>query len=113
MGDKIKVKLIEIDEKTGKYRLSHKVLLPKPEGYTEGESRPRGGNSRGPRNGGERRGEGRPDRNARGGNDHRRDRGPRNGGERRNEPRQQGGHEPQPERPTEPQTPDLPDFPEM
>ncbi len=113
VGDKIKVKLIEIDEKTGKYRLSHKVLLPKPEGYTENESRPRGGNSRGPRNGGERRGDSRPDRNARGGNDHRRDRGPRNGGERRNEPRQQGGHEPQPERPAEPQTPDLPDFPEM
>jgi polyribonucleotide nucleotidyltransferase len=27
----VKVKLIEIDKKTGKYRLSRKVLLPKPE----------------------------------------------------------------------------------
>jgi len=30
-GEEIKVKLIEIDKKTGKYRLSRKVLLPKPE----------------------------------------------------------------------------------
>jgi len=30
-GDKIKVKLVEVDKKTGKMRLSHKVLLPKPE----------------------------------------------------------------------------------
>ncbi|MGL5683311.1 MAG: polyribonucleotide nucleotidyltransferase [Marinifilaceae bacterium] len=30
-GDKIQVKLIEIDKKTGKLRLSRKVLLPKPE----------------------------------------------------------------------------------
>ncbi|MDD4528980.1 MAG: polyribonucleotide nucleotidyltransferase [Bacteroidales bacterium] len=34
-GDKIKVKLIEVDKKTGKYKLSHKALLPKPEGYVE------------------------------------------------------------------------------
>ena len=32
-GDKINVKLLEIDPKTGKYKLSHKVLIPKPEGY--------------------------------------------------------------------------------
>ena len=31
VGEIIKVKLIEIDKKTGKYRLSRKVLLPKPE----------------------------------------------------------------------------------
>src|SRR5574344_1292054 len=30
-GDKIQVKLLEIDPKTGKYKLSHKVLLPRPE----------------------------------------------------------------------------------
>ena len=30
-GDKITVKLMEIDPKTGKYKLSHKVLIPKPE----------------------------------------------------------------------------------
>ena len=41
-GDKIKVKLMEIDPKTGKYKLSHRVLLEKPEGYVEHERRPRG-----------------------------------------------------------------------
>lgn len=40
-GDKITVKLLEIDPKTGKYKLSHKVLTPKPEGYVERERRPR------------------------------------------------------------------------
>ena len=40
-GDKITVKLMEIDQKTGKYKLSHKVLIPKPEGYIERERRPR------------------------------------------------------------------------
>ncbi len=39
-GDKIKVKLLEIDPKTGKYKLSHRVLMPKPEGYVE-QRRPR------------------------------------------------------------------------
>ena len=39
-GDKITVKLIEIDSKTGKYKLSRKVLLPKPEGYVEPQHRP-------------------------------------------------------------------------
>ncbi len=34
-GDKITVKLLEIDQKTGKYKLSHRVLIPKPEGYVE------------------------------------------------------------------------------
>jgi len=43
VGDEIKVKLIAVDEKTGKLKLSHKVLLPKPEGYKEDDrpSRPR------------------------------------------------------------------------
>ena len=40
-GDKIKVKLMDIDQKTGKYKLSHRVLIPKPEGYVERERRPR------------------------------------------------------------------------
>ena len=40
-GDTIKVKLMEIDDKTGKYKLSRKVLLEKPEGYEERERRPR------------------------------------------------------------------------
>ena len=53
-GDKIKVKLMEIDPKTGKYKLSHRVLEPKPEGYQERPRRPRG--ERGERRGGPRRG---------------------------------------------------------
>ena len=53
-GDKIKVKLMEIDPKTGKYKLSHRVLEPKPEGYQERPRRPRG--ERGERRGDPRRG---------------------------------------------------------
>ncbi|MHA8068658.1 polyribonucleotide nucleotidyltransferase [Aquirufa ecclesiirivi] len=34
-GDKVKVKLVEVDKKTGKFRLSAKVLLPKPERSSE------------------------------------------------------------------------------
>ncbi len=41
-GDKVQVKLIEIDKKTGKYRLSMRALLPKPEGYVEPQRAPRG-----------------------------------------------------------------------
>ena len=41
-GDKIKVKLLDIDPKTGKYKLSRRVLLEKPEGYVEPQRRPRG-----------------------------------------------------------------------
>ena len=48
-GDKIKVKLMEIDPKTGKYKLSHRVLIPKPEGYQERERRPRREGSNGER----------------------------------------------------------------
>mgnify|MGYP003586144528 FL=1 len=40
-GGKIKVKLLEIDPKTGKYKLSHRVLVDKPEGYVDRERRPR------------------------------------------------------------------------
>lgn len=34
-GQKIEIKLLEIDPKTGKFRLSRKALLEKPEGYVE------------------------------------------------------------------------------
>ena len=40
-GDKLKVKLLEIDPKTGKFKLSRRVLIEKPEGYVERERRPR------------------------------------------------------------------------
>ena len=52
-GDKLKVKLLDIDPKTGKYKLSHRVLLEKPEGYVEPQRRPRG--DRRPRRDGEHR----------------------------------------------------------
>ena len=41
-GDKIQVKLLDIDPKTGKYKLSRRCLLEKPEGYVEPQRRPRG-----------------------------------------------------------------------
>ncbi len=69
-GDEVEVKLIEIDKKTGKYRLSMRALQPKPEGYVERERAPRG--ERGPRReGANNRGERGPRRDNRG------DRGPR------------------------------------
>ncbi len=40
-GDKIKVKLIDIDPKTGKFKLSRRVLLEKPADYVERPPRPR------------------------------------------------------------------------
>ena len=67
-GDTIQVKIIAIDEKTGKLKLSHKALLPKPEGYEE--EKPRA-----PRREGDRGGNGAPRR------DHGRDNN--RGGERR------------------------------
>ena len=30
-GDEIEVKLIDVDQKTGKFKLSRKVLMPRPE----------------------------------------------------------------------------------
>ena len=70
-GDHIKVKLLEIDPKTGKYKLSHRVLLEKPEGYQERPRRPR---REGDRNG-QPRGDRRPrregDHNGQPRNDHR------------------------------------------
>lgn len=55
-GDEVDVKLIEIDKKTGKYRLSMRALIEKPEGYVEpqrrdrqprGDRRPEGGDRKG------------------------------------------------------------------
>ena len=79
-GDHIRVKLLEIDPKTGKYKLSHRVLIEKPEGYVERPAR------------GERRE--RPERGER------RDRGERGErGERRDRPeRRDRGDRPRPER---------------
>lgn len=42
-GDTITVKLLDIDPKTGKFKLSHRALLPKPEGYNERPPRPERG----------------------------------------------------------------------
>mgnify|MGYP000834607967 CR=1 FL=1 len=75
-GDTVEVKLIEIDKKTGKYRLSMRALLPKPEGWVEPQRAPRG--DRGPRRDGDRGPRRDGDRNQR--NDRPRregDRGPR------------------------------------
>jgi len=49
-GDKIMIKLMEIDQKTGKFKLSARALKEKPEGYVEPErpARPERGD-RGPR----------------------------------------------------------------
>ncbi len=78
-GDEVEVKLIEIDKKTGKYRLSMRALLPKPEGWVEPQRAPRG--ERAPRRDGDR-----PRRD--GDRGPRRDRGDRNdrrnGGNREN-----------------------------
>ncbi|MCM1005449.1 MAG: polyribonucleotide nucleotidyltransferase [Prevotella sp.] len=76
-GDELTVKLLEIDPKTGKYRLSMRALQPKPEGWVEPERRPRA-----PR--GEGRGEGRNDRPRRDGD---RPRSPRRDGNDRGEGR--------------------------
>jgi len=41
-GDEVDVKLIEVDKKTGKFRLSMRALMEKPEGYVEPQRRERG-----------------------------------------------------------------------
>ncbi|MDE6352837.1 MAG: S1 RNA-binding domain-containing protein, partial [Muribaculaceae bacterium] len=71
-GDTVEVKLLEVDKKTGKYRLSMRALQPKPEGYVERERTPRDNNrgDRGPRRD-------RNDRNDRGPRRDRGDRAPR------------------------------------
>ena len=75
-GDKITVKLLEIDPKTGKFKLSHRVLVEKPEGYQEPQQRRRERPERGPR----------PERGER-----------REHGERRQRP-ERNEHRPRPER---------------
>ena len=75
VGDEVDVKLLEIDAKTGKMRLSRRALMEKPEGYVEPERRPRGDRDRGPRRDGDRR------------DDRRGDRGPRRDGDRRDDRR--------------------------
>ncbi len=100
VGDEVDVKLLEIDAKTGKMRLSRKALLEKPEGYVEPERKPRG--ERGPRRDNDRR----DDR--RGG-----DRGPRrddNRGPRRDD-RRPGG--PRRDRHDAVETPEQNNEPEM
>lgn len=42
LGDEVEVKLLEIDQKTNKMRLSRRALIEKPEGYVEPERKPRG-----------------------------------------------------------------------
>ena len=80
-GDKIKVKLLEIDPKTGKYKLSHRVLIEKPADYQERPAR-------------RERGE-RPERGERRPRPERGERRPRpERGERRPRPDQEEIHEP-------------------
>jgi polyribonucleotide nucleotidyltransferase len=94
-GDHIQVKLLEIDPKTGKYKLSHRVLIEKPADYVErparGERRERqrvGEHGEGMR---PERGERRP-RPERGERRERPERGDRHDrGERRPRPEQQEG----------------------
>ena len=70
VGDEVDVKLLEIDQKTGKMRLSRRALLPAPEGWVEHERKPRlnGGSNGGGRGGRDRGGD--------------RGRGPRRDGDR-------------------------------
>ena len=83
-GDHIQVKLLEIDPKTGKYKLSHRVLIEKPEGYQERPTRRERGER--PERGERRPRPERPDRGERGDRRDRRDRPER--GERRPRPEQ-------------------------
>lgn len=55
VGQEVDVKLLEIDAKTGKMRLSMRALEDKPEGYVEPERRPRSNDRRDDRRGGDRR----------------------------------------------------------
>ena len=53
-GQEVTVKLLEVDKRSGKLRLSMKALMEKPEGWVEPERKPRP--DRGDRRGGDRRG---------------------------------------------------------
>jgi len=85
-GDKIEVKLIGVEDKTGKLKLSRRVLLPKPEGYVEPPKRERPQGDRPNRDGGDFRRD-RNDRNDRGGN--------RGGGDNRGYRNDRGDSRPQ------------------
>ena len=54
VGDELDVKLLEIDAKSGKMRLSRRALMPAPEGWVERERKPRPAGDRGPRKDGDR-----------------------------------------------------------
>jgi polyribonucleotide nucleotidyltransferase len=69
VGDPVRVKIVEIDSRTGKMRLSRKVLMDKPEGYVERPERPREERPRDDRGRG---GDRRDDRRGGGGRDDRR-----------------------------------------
>lgn len=64
-GDVLTVKLLDVDEKTGKLKLSLKVLTEKPEGYVERPPRERDNSRGGDRNGGNRNNRGRDNRDSR------------------------------------------------
>ena len=99
-GDHIKVKLLEIDPKTGKYKLSHRVLIEKPADYVERPAR----RERGDR---PERGERRP-RPERGERGERRERGPRHDRQRNSDfadKLSEKFDEQQPEAPAEKQEP--------
>jgi len=86
-GQELQVKLVEVDPKTGKFRLSAKALLPRPEGMPERAPRPERGDrpdrgDRGPR----------PDRGDRGPRPDRGDRGPRPDHGDRPDPNEQREH---------------------
>ena len=93
IGDEVDVKLLEIDAKTGKMRLSRKALIEKPEDYVEPERKPRGdrGPRRDERQGGPRRDDRRGDRGPR--RDDRGPRGPRR--DRQNDAPEQQNNEPE------------------
>ena len=63
VGDEIEVKLLEMDPRSGKMRLSRKALIEKPEGYVEPERRPRPEGPRGGHSSQGRPGDRRPSRN--------------------------------------------------
>ena len=66
-GDEVEVKLLEVDKKTGKFRLSMRALQEKPEGWVEPQRAPRGERGeRGPRREGGNRGPRRESGNNRG-----------------------------------------------
>lgn len=107
-GDKIKVKLIGTDPKTGKLRLSRKVLMPKPEGYVEPEKRERSDRGDRPERGdrGPRREGG--DRDRKHGGERRDNRGPREDRPRREHHNNGDAQQPQQEQP-QAQQPDADD----